>query len=117
MKKERRAVLTIVNGEKYKAIWERVEPYFIAYAEKCDAELIVMSEGDVPSAHWLKFGMYDLLHKQFDRIAFIDADILIRPDTPSLFDIVPEDQFGIFNEGFYTPRSMCIHEVKRVYNM
>ena len=117
MKKERRAVLTIVNGEKYKAIWERVEPYFIAYAEKCDAELIVMSEGDVPSAHWLKFGMYDLLHKQFDRIAFIDADILIRPDTPSLFDIVPEDQFGIFNEGFYTPRSMCIHEVKKVYNV
>lgn len=117
MKEKRKAVLTIVNGEKYKAIWERVEPYFIAYADKCEAELIVMSEGDVPTAHWLKFGMYDLLHKQFDRIAFIDADILIRPDTPSLFDIVPEDQFGIFNEGFYTPRSMCIHEVKKVYNV
>jgi ADP-heptose:LPS heptosyltransferase/lipopolysaccharide biosynthesis glycosyltransferase len=117
VKKERKAITTIVSGEKYKAIWERVESYFIAYAERCDAELIVMSEGDVPSAHWLKFGMYDLLHKQFDRIAFIDADILIRPDTPSLFDIVPEDQFGIFNEGFYTPRSMCIHEVKKVYNV
>jgi ADP-heptose:LPS heptosyltransferase len=113
----KRAILTIVSGDKYGKIWERVEPFFIAYAEKCDAELIVMSKGEVPTAHWLKFGIYDLLHKQFDRIAFIDADILIRPDTPSLFDIVPEDSFGIFNEGYYTPRSVCIHEVKKVYNV
>jgi len=113
----KKAILTIVNGEKYGEIWKRVEPYFVAYAEKCNAELIVMSEGQVPSAHWLKFSIYDLLHKQFDRIAFIDADILIRPDTPSLFDIVPEDSFGIFNEGYYTPRSVCMHEVKKVYNV
>lgn len=112
-----KAILTIVSGEKYNEIWKRVEPYFISYAEKCDADLIVMGEGDVPSPHWMKFGIYDLLHKKYDRIAFIDADILIRPDSPSLFDIVPEDKFGIFNEGFYTPRSMCLHEVKKVYNV
>lgn len=112
-----KAILTIVSGDKYNEIWKRVEPYFVAYAEKCDAELIVMSDGNVPSAHWLKFSIYDLLRKQFDRIAFIDADILIRPDAPSLFDIVPEDQFGIFNEGYYTPRAICLHEVKKVYNV
>jgi ADP-heptose:LPS heptosyltransferase len=117
MKSEKKAIVTIVSGEKYGEIWKRVEPYFIAYAEKCDAELIVMREGNVPSAHWLKFGIYDLLHKEFNRVAFIDADILIRPDTPSLFDIVPEDAFGIFNEGYYTPRSVCLHEVKKVYNV
>ena len=59
----KKAILTIVNGDKYNEIWKRVEPYFVAYAEKCDAELIVMSEGDVPSAHWLKFSIYDLLRK------------------------------------------------------
>ena len=112
-----KAIVTIVSGDKYKAIWERVEPYFVAYAEKCDAELIVLGGGDVPSAHWLKFSIYDLLHKQFDRVAFIDADILIRPDAPSIFDIVPEDEFGIFNEGYYTPRAICLHEVKKVYNV
>jgi len=117
MKPEKRAILTIVSGEKYKEIWERVEPYFTNYAEKCDAELIVLQKGDVPSPHWLKFAIYDLLHKEFNRVAFIDADILIRPDTPSLFDIVPEDSFGIFNEGYYTPRSVCMHEVKKVYNV
>ena len=114
------AILTVVNGEKYKEIWKRSEPYFVVYAEKCDAELIVFQGVDgahYPSPHWIKFGIYDLLKKEFDRIAFIDADILIRPDTPSLFDIVPENQFGIFNEGIYSPRAMCIHEVKKVFNV
>ena len=69
---------------------------------------------DYPSPHWIKFSVYELL-REFDRIAFIDADIIIRPDTPSLFDVVPEDKFGIFNEGEYTPRSMCIHEVRKVF--
>jgi ADP-heptose:LPS heptosyltransferase len=113
----KKAILTIVSGEKYHKIWEKVEPYFVAYSEKCDAELIVMKEGDVPSPHWLKFSIYDLLHKEYDRVAFIDADILIRLDTPSLFDIVPEDTLGIFNEGYYTPRGVCIYEVKKVYNV
>ena len=112
-----KAIVTIVSGDKYEQVWHRSEPFFINYAEKCDSELIVLKgvEGmEYPSPHWIKFGIYNLLKKEFDRIAFIDADILIRPDTPSLFDIVPEDHFGIFNEGLYAPRSMCIHEVKKV---
>jgi lipopolysaccharide biosynthesis glycosyltransferase len=73
-------------------------------------------EGDT-SPHWMKFSIYELLKKEFSRIAFIDADIIIRPDAPSLFDIVPEDKLGIFNEGQYLPRSVCIYEAKKVYNI
>ncbi len=115
-----KAIVTIVSGEKYEQVWKRSESFFIDYADRCDAELIVLKGVDgatYPSPHWIKFGIYNLLKKEFDRIAFIDADILIRPDTPSLFGIVPEDQFGIFNEGVYAPRSMCIHEVKKVFNV
>lgn len=118
MKEQKKAILTIVSGSKYEEIWQRVEPYFVAYADKCGAELIVLQNADgLPSPHWMKFSIYDLLHKEFDRIAFIDADILIRPDTPGLFDLVPKDSIGIFNEGYYTPRSVCLHEVKKVYNI
>jgi len=112
-----KAIVTVVNGDKYDKIWKRTEPFFLDYADKCDAELIVLKgvDGlDYPSPHWIKFSVYELL-REFDRIAFIDADIIIRPDTPSLFDVVPEDQFGIFNEGEYTPRAMCIHEVRKVF--
>ncbi len=111
--------MTIVSGEKYGEIWKRTEPYFNAYADKCGADLLVLENlpENLPSPHWAKFSIYELLKKQYDRIAFIDADILIRPDAPSLFDIVPEDQFGIFDEGQYTPRAVCIHEVKKVFSV
>jgi len=116
----KKAILTIVSGEKYEKIWEKTQPFFVDYAEKCDAELIVLKgyEGmSLPSPHWLKFSIHELLKKDFDRIAFIDADILIRKDSPNIFDIVPPDEFGIFNEGLYTPRNICIYEVMKVYNV
>ena len=107
-----------MSGKKYEEIWKRVKPFFENYADKVDADLIVLSDArNLPSAHWLKFSMYELLKKEYDRIAFIDADILIRPDSPSLFDIVPEDEFGIFNEGKFTPRAICMYEAMHVYQM
>jgi len=120
MKKTKKAIVTIVNGERYEDIWKRTEPFFDRYAEKCDADIVVLQGvdgGDYPSPHWIKFGIYELLKKDYNRIAYIDADVIIRDDTPSLFDIVPEDRFGIFNEGLFSPRSICIHEIRKVYNV
>ena len=113
------AILTIVSGDKFKAIWKRTEPFFNAYADKIGADLLVLKEvpETLPSPHWAKFSIRELLKKKYDRIAFIDADILIRPDSPSIFDIVPEDQFGIFNEGLYMPRAVCIREVMKVHKI
>lgn len=119
MSKGKLGIMTIVSGAKYQEIWKRSKPYFDGYADRCGADLLVLENlpDNLPSPHWAKFGIYELLRKQYDRIAFIDADILIRPDAPSLFDLVPEDQFGIFNEGTYTPRAVCIHELRKVYNV
>ncbi len=119
MKPKKIAILTIVAGEKYQQIWQRSEPFFNVYADKCGADLLVLKDipDNLPSPHWAKFSIYELLKKQYDRVAFIDADIIIRPDAPDVFAMVPEDQLGIFNEGLYCPRSICIYEVKKVYNI
>lgn len=115
---KRRCILTIVSGSKYNSIWQRTESMFVDYAEKSDAELIVLKGADhVPSPHWLKFSIYELLKKEFNRVAFIDADIIIRDDAPSLFDIVPEDELGIFDEGEWAPRAICLYETMKVYDM
>ena len=112
------AILTIVSGEKYKQIWDRAKPFFENYADKLDADLIVLEDAKfVPTAHWLKFSIYEFLKKDYDRVAFIDADILIRPDSPSLFDEVPEDEFGVFNEGEYLPRAICMYEIMHAYGI
>ena len=114
----RLAILTIVSGEKFEKIWKRTQPFFENYADKIGADLIVLSDAtNVPSPHWIKFAIYEFLKKDYDRVAFIDADILIRPDAPSIFDEVPEDKFGIFNEGRFTPRALYLYEIMQVYGM
>jgi len=113
-----KAIITIVAGEKYNKIWLRTRPFFENYADKVGADLIVLEDASfVPSPHWLKFSIYEFLKKKYDRVVFIDADILIRDDAPDLFEIVSEDKFGVFNEGQFTPRSMCLHEAMQVYGV
>lgn len=42
--------------------------------------------------------------KDYDRILYLDMDVIIRNDAPNLFDIVPRDLLGIFNE---EPLKIC----------
>jgi ADP-heptose:LPS heptosyltransferase len=116
--KAKTAIVTVVSGEKYAKIWAKTRPSFEAYADRIGTELIVMGYHDgLPSQHWVKLGLYELLKKRFDRVAYLDADILIREDCPSLFDVVPADALGIFNEGKYTPRAVCIYEIMNAYKI
>ena len=47
MKRKKLAIMTIVSGEKYREVWNRVEPFFNAYADKCGADLLVLR--DIPA--------------------------------------------------------------------
>ncbi len=47
--------------------------------------------------HLEKFQIYDLF-EDYDRILYVDADVLIHPEAPNVFDIVPEKAFGAVNE-------------------
>ena len=117
-KDSKTAIVTVVAGEKYERLWAKTRPSFEAYAQRIGAELLVIGpQPDIPSQHWAKLSIYELLKKRFNRVAYIDADALIRDDCPSLFDVVPEDSLGIFNEGKYTPRAMCIYEIMQAYKI
>lgn len=54
--------------------------------------------------HWEKFQIGELLNI-YDRIIYVDTDVIIREDTPNLFDIVPSNELGVFNEAPFTHRS------------
>lgn len=112
------ALVTVVAGEKFERLWTKTRPTFEAYAERIGAELVVIgAQPEIPSQHWAKLGIYELLRKRFERLIFIDADAIIRDDCPSLFEMVPEDSLGIFNEGKYTPRAVCIYEIMNAYRI
>lgn len=116
--KQRKAVVTVVSGPKYERIWAKTWPRFEAYAARTGSKLVVIGHQEgIPSQHWAKLGIYELLRKRFHRVAYIDADVLIREDCPDLFDVVPDNAIGIFNEGRYSPRAICIYEIMNAYRI
>ena len=96
-----RAVVTITVGETYRQMARLTHPSLKTYTEKIGADFIVINESNCSSPHWEKFQLYDLLEK-YERILFLDTDILIRSDTPNLFEIIPPQKLGMFNEAPWT---------------
>lgn len=110
-------VLTICTGEKYQKLAELTHPTLKSYAEKINADFLVIDKSNKTSSHWEKFQIYDLLTK-YERILFIDTDIIVRADSPNLFDIVPKDSLGMFDEAPFTPeRQYSLMEACKDYNI
>ena len=99
-------VLTIAMGEEYRRMCSLTHPSIQAYAQKIGAEFMCIDKVTVSETtpHWEKFQISKLLDK-YDRILYIDTDIIIRDDCPILFDIVSADKLGVFNEASFTDRS------------
>jgi hypothetical protein len=114
-----KVIVTMVIGDKYKALWKVTEESMEAYADKVGADLIVLESNPHPNVtpHWAKFALHNILHKMYRRALWLDSDLIIRPDTPDLFDLVPEDKLGVFNEGRFTPRSIALYEAMHAYKV
>jgi hypothetical protein len=84
-------------------IAEVTHPIIKAYADKIGADFVVINEQRISKNffHYEKFQIFDLF-RNYHRIIYMDTDILIRDDCPSLFEIVPENKIGLFNEGRFT---------------
>ena len=111
------AILTISIGDKYNELAKITHPIIQKYADKIEAKFIKITKQQISQTthHWEKFQIYNLLNK-YHRIIYIDTDIIIRDDCPNLFDIVPENKFGAFNEGAFSDRSEAIKIIQQQYN-
>lgn len=98
------AVVTIVMGDHYRKVADLTVPTMRSYADRIGANFIELGVGNGVgysiSPEFEKFQIFGLLNK-YRRIIFLDADVIVRPDCPSLFDVVPEDKIGLFNEGAF----------------
>lgn len=104
MKNKNKAIVTLCIGEKYDRLGKVTHPSIKAYANKVDADFIVIDTKQFNLeyyAHFEKFQLYALLNI-YDRILFLDTDILVTPKCPNLFDVVAENQFGAFIVSEYT---------------
>lgn len=95
--KERRALVTVAVGDAFKIAL----PLFRRYAKKINADLFVIDETWMTSEttpHFLKWKCNAILAMGYTRIAFVDADIVIMPNAPDIFDAVSIGTLGVFDE-------------------
>lgn len=102
---EKKLICTIAHGESYEMLASASHPAMKDYAARCGADFesfpvnAPLPEGLSPA--WLKLiGIHKRLEK-YDRVCFIDTDLIIHPEAPNLFDVVPPEKFGAFFEGLF----------------
>ena len=94
---ERRAVCTLALGDApYLAL---TLPLLERYAARIGAAFVRIEgpyEGRRSNLRKLEIGA---LLDRYERIAYIDGDVAVRPDAPDLFDLVPAERLGAHREG------------------
>ena len=70
-------------------------PTIERYAKKTNSDLIIMDESNMlseyPNNHFLLYECYKHFdNSEYDRMLFLDVDILINPDAPNVFEEFPE---------------------------
>lgn len=99
----KRALVTLVLGEPYRQRFAaHVAPTFRAYAKAHGLSLVVLDRllddserGRSRSPAWQKCRLFD--HPRLracDQVLWLDADIVIAPDAPSVFETVPPGVLG-----------------------
>jgi len=76
---------------------------FVAAAERWGVEFVEITDPLAPVHHfWQKAFAIERL-SAFDRVVQMDADMLIRWDAPSPFELVPDDHIGVVSSRQFTP--------------
>jgi len=93
-----RAVVTIATGDEAKRLLAVSEPYMRHFAARVGADFHVLDWPGHPA--WpmsAKFGIARVLD-HYERVAYVDADVLLRPHCLNLFDLCEPDEFGAVDE-------------------
>jgi len=99
------AVVTISVGDDYKRMASYTHPTIKNYAQRIGADFVCIDKVKLSSTSicWEKCQLFELLNK-YERIIYLDTDIIVRDDCPNLFQIVPPLELGMFNEANFTDR-------------
>jgi lipopolysaccharide biosynthesis glycosyltransferase len=106
----RKAVVTLAIGDHFQEMASLTHPLISQYAKKCGADFLVFDTAKLKDRLGLvtyeKFQVFNILDGTYDQILFVDTDIVITPNAPSIFDICPPDHFGASNEVGYSMSSV-----------
>jgi hypothetical protein len=115
---KKNAVITIAIGSLHQELSKITHPFIEQHAKKINADFIAITEQKISKTtpHWEKFQILDYLN-DYDRILYVDTDLLIRKHCPNLFEIVPDSHIGLFNEApFVSGRGNAIERCAEEYD-
>jgi SEC-C motif len=104
------ALVTLAIGGSYFERWQVLcERSWRQYAERCNYEVVVIREPLDTSARakarspaWQKcLVLGPAVASKFDRVVWIDSDIMINPNAPPITDGVPIDKIGAVDESTF----------------
>lgn len=112
------AVVTITIGRNYENLAQMTHASISSYAHRIGAEFVVLLEQLVgkTSPHYEKFRIFSMLN-QYERIIYLDTDLIVRPDCPNLFEVVPEELFGAVDEGRFQERKEAMISAAQEYGI
>ncbi len=100
------AVVTICCGSFFERLARITHPTIAAYARKIGADFLVWRDfAGHAMPHYQKLELGKLL-ETYDRVLYLDTDVLVRDDAPNLFDLVPKDEVGMLEESKYIERTI-----------
>jgi hypothetical protein len=106
-KKSSVAVVTLATGEEYRRIWDTYcRQNWSVYAKKHGFDIICFTEpldesdkARSRSPAWQKCLALDQpVCRDYERVVWVDSDILINPSSPSIVDGVPVEKIGAVDE-------------------
>lgn len=96
-------------------------PFMKEYCKKYNLDFILNKEQKKPNYNksipgaFERFAIYDLLDT-YERILYVDTDVIIKKNSPNIFDLVPQEQFGVYFESDNFDRGGLIDDIKKHYN-
>jgi lipopolysaccharide biosynthesis glycosyltransferase len=98
------ALVTLSIGEEFEEILKLTKQSMIDYSLKISSDFICINNSiykDSLNNKFEKLQIFNLLNN-YNRIIYIDSDIIIMPDCPNLFHIVPDSHIGAFVSSRYS---------------
>ena len=124
--KKIKADFILYDGEKYKITKAdgQKEILYSTFSKKINFKNNILGNSQISKEQlWQlyiikKIDVVELL-KKYERIVFVDCDIIIRNDAPNIFEEVPSQMVGMYNESesFNNYRGKPIEEWCEIFNL
>lgn len=96
-----RAIVTAATGRAVD-YFTITKPLIEAYAKRCGADLHILSDEQFPEWPMGNKWRVRQIAKQYNKTLWLDADILVKPDAPNIFEVT-RDRFCAQDEMPYRP--------------